>query len=65
MRPDGVVILPPDGQHGPCLHHRGKQPLIQALVAQPSVEAFGEAVLHCSAPNMAHHYRIDADAINV
>jgi hypothetical protein len=45
MRPDGVVVLPPGDQHGPCLHHGGKQRLIEALIAQPPVEAFDERIL--------------------
>ena len=45
MWPDGIVILPPGGQHGPCLHNGGKQRLVQALIAQPSVEAFDEGIL--------------------
>ena len=45
VRPDGPVVLPLGDQHGPCLHHGGKQPLVQALIAQPSVEAFDERIL--------------------
>ena len=45
VRPDGIVVLPPGGQHGPCLCHGGKKRLIQALVTQPSVEAFDESIL--------------------
>jgi hypothetical protein len=45
MRPDGSEILPPSGQHGPRLRQGGKQRLIQALIAQPSVEAFDERIL--------------------
>jgi hypothetical protein len=33
VRPDGIVILPPGGQHGPCLRHGGKKRLIQARFA--------------------------------
>ena len=43
--PDGIVVLPPSGQHGPCLRHGGKKRLIQALIAQPAVEAFDERIL--------------------
>ncbi len=28
VRPDGVVILPPIGQHGPFLRHWGKKRLV-------------------------------------
>ena len=37
MPPDGIVVLPPGGQHGPCLRHGSEQRLIEALLAQPSV----------------------------
>ncbi len=45
MWPDGVVILPQGGQHGTCLRHGGKQRFIEALIAQPPVEAFDERIL--------------------
>ena len=45
VRPDGIVILPPGSQHGPCLRHGGKKRLIEAFVAQPAVEAFDERIL--------------------
>jgi hypothetical protein len=43
--PDGIVILPPGNQHGPCLRLGGKKHLFEALAAQPAVEAFGERIL--------------------
>ena len=43
--PDAIVILPPGREHGPCLRHGSEQRLIQALIAQPSVEAFDESIL--------------------
>ena len=43
--PDAIVILPPGREHGPCLRHGSEQRLIQALIAQPSVEAFDERIL--------------------
>ncbi len=45
MRPDGIVILPPGGQHGPCVCHGGKKRLIEAFIAQPAVEAFDKRIL--------------------
>jgi hypothetical protein len=45
MRSDGIVVLPPGSQHGPWLHHGGKQRLIEAFIAKPAVEAFDKRIL--------------------
>jgi hypothetical protein len=45
MRPHFVVIALPGDQHGACLRQRSEQRLVQAFIAQPSDEAFGERVL--------------------
>jgi len=39
MWPDGVVVLAPGGQHGPCLHHGGNQRLVEGLIARPPAQA--------------------------
>ena len=43
--PDRVVIVLPFGQFGPCVGQRGKQWLVQALIAQLAVEAGHERIL--------------------
>ena len=45
MRPDGVVVDPPVRQGLAGMGERGEQGLVQALVAQPAVEALDEGVL--------------------
>ena len=48
MRPDGIVVLPPGRQHGPRLRHGSEQRLIEALIAQPPIEAFDESMLNAA-----------------
>ena len=45
MRPDMVVIVSPGGQNDPGVSERGERRLVQALVAQPPIEALDEGVL--------------------
>lgn len=42
--PYAVIVVSPGGQDGPGVVHRGEQRLVEALVAQPAVEALDEAV---------------------
>jgi hypothetical protein len=50
VRPDRVVIMPPGGQHEPGMSQLGEQRLIEAFVAQATVETLDEAVLHRAYP---------------
>ena len=43
---DRVVIVPPSSQHEPGMSQRGEQGLVEAFVAQATIEALDEAVLH-------------------
>ena len=46
VRPSGVVVHDPAGDHHPGVVHREEQVLVVARVAHPSLEALGEGVLH-------------------
>jgi hypothetical protein len=46
MWPDLVAVVPPGSEHGPGLGQRGEQRLVEAFVAQATIEALDEAVLH-------------------
>lgn len=37
--------MPPSGQYGPCLHHRGDKRLSEGLVTEPAIKAPDERVL--------------------
>ena len=45
MRPNGVVVEPPFGQHRSGMGERAEQCLIQQLVAQTAIEALDKGVL--------------------
>jgi hypothetical protein len=40
--PDRVVILPPGSEHGPGMGRGGEQGLVEAFVAQATVEALDD-----------------------
>jgi hypothetical protein len=42
---DHVIILPPLLQFSPGLPHRGEQPLVEAFIPEPTIEAFDERIL--------------------
>ena len=44
--PDVVVVVPPGAEHEPGVGQRGEQCLVEAFVAQTTIEALDEAVLH-------------------
>lgn len=46
VRSGCVVVMPPGGQHAPGMSQRSKQRLVEAFVAQATVEALDQAVLH-------------------
>ena len=46
VRSVGVVVDPPFFDDVSCLVEIGEQVLVEALVAQPAVEALHEAILH-------------------
>jgi hypothetical protein len=45
VRPDRVVLPPPVAEHHPGVTQGGEQNLVDALIAQPAVEALAEGVL--------------------